>query len=193
MFSILVKRFINDKNIGCVMFGLFGSKGVTHLRSVLTDYQLVNQVYQKLKSINDSEIRLRKFNRDGEVDKIIIEVQAQVKILDNIDKVTKVKTLRLGELARAQEDKIKKQIKQLGEQMKKQDKEFGRHLRNMSKGNQAGYVDAVKRQQLESKKKTQLRIKQLTNLQKEYEKVRAEIRTGCKASMKDYGRLFYNV
>ena len=86
------------------MFNFLRSKGVTQLRSVNTDYELINQIYQRLKSLNDSEISSRKGFRDNNVHRVLGELHKQHQILEAIDYILKVKTLRLGELNKTQEE-----------------------------------------------------------------------------------------
>ena len=99
--SITIATFINTITKEHLMFGLFRSKGVTKLRSVFSDYDLINQIYHKLKDLNDSEIKTRKAIRDNNHSVILSEVNKQGRILGNIDYLLKIKSLRVGELNKA--------------------------------------------------------------------------------------------
>jgi hypothetical protein len=174
------------------MFGIFRSKGVTRLRSIYTDYELINQIFQKLKNLNDSEIRTRKAVRDNKDHTIIKELENQIKILGNMDYVMKVKSLRIGELNKAREESIKLEIRQIKKDIDNYTKEYKRHSSNI-KNEDPRHVQYLKKHHEEKTRQFNERLKHLKNLLDEARKIKEEIKKDSKKSIEDSQRIIYNV
>lgn len=174
------------------MFGLFRSKGVTHLRSVHTDYELINQVYQKLKDLNNSEINSRKGLRDNNTHKVIEEMLKQLAVLGSIDYLLKIKTLRVGELNKSQEEVIKKRIQRLNNEIREHTKEHKNHVSKLS-GSEKGHAEFLNQTYRNTIQRLNNEISHLRRLLNETEKIRKNIRSDTKRSIEDCQRVIYNV
>ena len=175
------------------MFKLFASKGVTHLRSVFTDYELINQIFQKLKDLNDSEIRARKGLRDNNIHKILEEIHRQDSILCSIDSITKVKNLRIGELNKAQAEKIKKRLRDLRIEMQAHTKEHQRHTSALKSKEDKQHLDYLEKHHADKINRYRQEMANMKKLLNETENIRNNLRKACKKSLEDYQRLIHNV
>ncbi|MBT4540131.1 hypothetical protein HOC35_01330 [Candidatus Woesearchaeota archaeon] len=175
------------------MFGLFGSKGVTKLRSVYTDYELINQIFQKLKDINNSEIRTRKAIRDNNNHIILTELEKQNQILGMMDYIMKVKSLRIGELNKARENIIKTQIKKLKSDIDTHTKEYKRHISNIKKNEDTRHVEYLNRHHKQRIMQSTEQINHLKKLLEETTKIKNELRKDCKKSIEDSQRIIHNI
>jgi len=175
------------------MFNFLKSKGITQLRSVNTDYELINQVFQKLKDLNNSEIGSRKGVRDNKTHNILGEIKKQVKLLGSMDYILKVKTLRIGELARAQTENINKKIKDLNNQLDQDNKEFKRHLSNIKSKEEKNHIVYLSRHHEERKRRIQQEIAHLKKLIKEAEEIKKELRVDCKKTIEDSYKIIHNI
>ncbi len=174
------------------MFGLFGSKGVTKLRSVFSDYDLINQIYHKLKDLNDSEIKTRKAIRDNNHSIILSEINKQSRILGNIDYLLKVKSLRMGELNKARTSILKNEIKRLTAERDNLSREHHRHISSL-KNEDKRHIEYLNRHHDEKKSQYNSAINHIKQILNESEKLRNDMRQDCKTSIQDTQRVMYNI
>ncbi|MFH1439724.1 MAG: hypothetical protein ABIG89_04100 [Candidatus Woesearchaeota archaeon] len=175
------------------MFNFFKSKGLTHLRSVFTDYELINQIYHKLKDLNNSEIEARKGLRDNNPHKIISELHKQIQIMGSIDYITKVKALRIGEINKSQAERIKNRIKQLKSNINSLVKEHKRHLSSVKSDEDKKHVEYLKKHHNARAQAHNQEIAKLKKLLEETDKIRNAIRRDSKKSIEDSQKIIYNV
>ncbi|MBT4823800.1 hypothetical protein HN695_07770 [Candidatus Woesearchaeota archaeon] len=173
------------------MFGLFKSKGITQLRSVFTDYEIINQIYQKLKNLNDSEISSRKAIRDNNIHQTLKEIERQHQIISVAEYLFNVKTLRIGELNKMQREKINNQIKYLENQIKTKRKEHNRHILTI-KGDE-NHKRYLQKHYGESQRKYHEEIQRYKELLNETNKIMNSIRESCKKSIENSHRIIHNI
>jgi len=173
------------------MFGFFKSKGITQLRCVFTDYEIINQIYQKLKTLNDSEINSRKSLRDNNIHQTLTEIEKQDQILSGIEYLLAVKTLRVGELNKMQREKIQNQIKYLENQAKNKEKEHKRHISTI-KGDE-NHKRYLQKHHDETQRRHQEEIRHYKALLNETNKIMNSIRNSCKKSIENSHRIIHNV
>lgn len=175
------------------MFGLFGSKGVTHLRSVYTDYELINQIYHKLKDLNESEIRTRISIRNNNLSGILSELHRQHGILASIDDMAKIKFLRMGDLNKLQTENIKKRISQLEGDINTYTREHKRHLSTIKDKEDKHHIEYIKKHYEEKIRRIHADIHNYRKLLEETNNLRQRMRKECKKDLEDTQRLIYNV
>jgi uncharacterized small protein (DUF1192 family) len=153
---------------------------------------LINQIYHKLKDLNDSEIKTRKAIRDNNHSVILSEVNKQGRILGNIDYLLKIKSLRVGELNKARAGIFKQEIKRLTTERDNLTKEHNRHISSL-KNEDRQHIQYLNRHHEEKRNRYNAAINNLKKLLDESEKLRNDMRHDCKTSIQDTQRVMYNI
>lgn len=163
---------------------LFGAKSRIRLSTGYTESEINNIIYHHLKELSDHELKGRKSAKENKLYGIISEIEHQLALLEKILLLAKIKLLRAAELNKNTGNIINGRIGAIIKEAKSYKKDFGLRQKVLSREEDLGQHLKAMHKHIE--KRYEEHIRHYKEMLKETERIRKEIKKGCKTGMLDY-------
>ena len=162
-----------------------------HLRSILVNPQMNKLLLARVNELHRAELMGISNKGSDNVRQMIESMQQQLALMESIERVMKIKFVRLEEELKRQKLSVEKKRDEIKKKRKEHDTQHQRLMKTIKKDQQHLKEEAERTYQ-EGRKKIAEQEEQLNRIREKTEEMKRDIINSCKRTMKEFAVIARN-